>query len=42
MACSTLLTLTGGKLDGAEDVNKSFPSYFDVIKKLGAEVRLEK
>lgn len=42
MACSTLLTLTGGAIDGAEDVNKSFPSYFDVIKKLGAEVRLEK
>ena len=41
MACSTLLTLTGGELDGAEDVKKSFPSYFDVIKKLGASVRLK-
>ena len=36
MAMSTLLTLTGGEILGCEDVKKSFPSYFETIKKLGA------
>ena len=37
MAAATLLTLTGGELYGCEDVKKSFPSYFESIKKLGAK-----
>ncbi|MBQ7718101.1 MAG: 3-phosphoshikimate 1-carboxyvinyltransferase [Clostridia bacterium] len=40
MAFSTLLTVTGGKIDGAEAVKKSFPSYFNVLKELGANVTL--
>lgn len=40
MALSTLLTLTGGEIHGCEDVKKSFPSYFDTIKKLGARFTL--
>ena len=40
MACSTLLTLTGGEIEGCEDVRKSYPSYFETIKKLGAKVKL--
>lgn len=38
MALSTLLTLTGGELDGAEAVKKSLPEYFELLKSLGAEV----
>ena len=35
MALSALLTVTGGKINDAESVRKSFPEYFDVLKKLG-------
>ena len=38
MALSTLLSITGGVVDDAHAVQKSFPSYFDVIKKLGINV----
>ena len=38
MALSTLLTLTGGTIEGAEAVKKSLPDYFDLLKNLGAEV----
>ncbi len=38
MALSVLATLTGGTLDGAEVVKKSYPDFFDNIKKLGIEV----
>ena len=38
MALSVVLSMYGGKIYGAEAVNKSFPSYFEVIKKLGLEV----
>ena len=38
MALSTLLSVTGGEIDGAEAVKKSFPDYFSVIKGLGIEV----
>ena len=38
MALSTLLTLTGGEIVGAEAVKKSLPEYFELIKSLGAEV----
>ncbi len=41
MAASTLLTLTGGVLDGCEDVKKSFPSYFEKIRRLGASFTME-
>ena len=38
MALSTLLTVTGGKVDDAHAVKKSFPGYFELIKKLGIQV----
>ena len=41
MALSLLLTLTGGSIDGAEAVSKSFPSFFDKLKKLGITVECE-
>ncbi len=40
MACSTLLTLTGGELVGCEAVNKSYPSYFGAVGSLGAKVKI--
>ena len=40
MALSVLCSLTGGIIDGADAVSKSFPSFFDKIKSLGAEVKL--
>ena len=39
MAMAVLLTLTGGEIEGAEAVNKSFPDFFEKLKKLGIEVR---
>ena len=41
MALSTLLTLTGGNIEGAEAVKKSLPEYFDLLKSLGAEVNVD-
>ena len=38
MALSTLLSVTGGWIEGAEAVKKSYPDYFEVIKKLGIKV----
>ena len=38
MALSVLLTLTGGELDGAEAVSKSYPEFFESISALGIEV----
>lgn len=40
MALSVLCSVTGGEILGAEAVSKSFPSFFDKIKSLGAEVKL--
>ncbi len=40
MALSTLLTVTGGEIFGCEDVRKSYPSYFDAIRSLGAKVKI--
>ncbi|MBR5112577.1 MAG: 3-phosphoshikimate 1-carboxyvinyltransferase [Clostridia bacterium] len=40
MALSVLCTLTGGVIDGADAVSKSFPSFFENIKSLGAQVKL--
>ena len=39
MALSVLATVVGGEIDGAEAVNKSFPDFFDKLKKLGIEVQ---
>ena len=38
MALSSLLTLTGGEIEGAEAVRKSWPDYFKQLQKLGIEV----
>jgi len=35
MALSLLLTLTGGEIDGAEAVSKSFPDFFERLASLG-------
>lgn len=40
MALCTLLTVTGGEMQGAEAVAKSLPDYFDLLKSLGAEVSI--
>lgn len=39
MALSTLLSTTGGKIDDAHAVNKTFPKYFEEISKLGIKVK---
>lgn len=41
MSLATLCTITGGTIDGAECVKKSFPSYFDAIENLGIALRRE-
>jgi 5-enolpyruvylshikimate-3-phosphate synthase len=41
MTLATLCTVTGGTIDGAESVRKSFPKYFDVIESLGIQVTRE-
>ncbi len=41
MALSLILSKCGGVINGAESVRKSYPSFFDDIKNLGAEVNLE-
>jgi 3-phosphoshikimate 1-carboxyvinyltransferase len=41
MSLATLLTITGGTIDGAEAVKKSFPEYFDMIQALGAKLTIE-
>ncbi len=38
MALSILLTLTGGEIEGAEAITKSYPEFFRDIKALGIEV----
>ncbi len=35
MSLSVLLTATGGQIDGAEAVKKSYPAFFDDLKSLG-------
>lgn len=40
MALSVLAARVGGVIDGAEAVSKSFPDFFDVIKKLNVKVNL--
>ena len=41
MTLATLCTITGGTIDGCYAVNKSFPSYYETIQKLGIQVRIE-
>ena len=41
MTMATLCTMTGGTIEGAESVRKSFPNYYDVIRTLGLEVKRE-
>lgn len=38
MSLAVLMTKYGGVLDGAEAVKKSFPDFFDVMKRAGAKV----
>jgi 3-phosphoshikimate 1-carboxyvinyltransferase len=38
MALSILLTLTGGEIDGAEAVSKSYPAFFENLRELGINV----
>ena len=40
MAMSVLLSTLGGEIDGAEAVAKSYPSFFDDLKKLGIEANI--
>ena len=40
MALSVLLSVCGGKIEGAEAVNKSYPEFFLDIKKIGIEVEI--
>ena len=40
MALSVILSQTGGTVTGAEAVRKSYPRFFDDIKRLGAEVEV--
>ncbi len=40
MAMSVILSKTGGSIEGAEAVRKSYPHFFEDIKRLGAEVEL--
>jgi len=35
MSMATLLTVTGGQIEGVEAVRKSLPDYFDRVRKLG-------
>ena len=41
MAVSLLCSLVGGTITGAEAVAKSYPNFFEVIKALGIELRIE-
>lgn len=41
MALSLILSKCGGTIEGAQAVRKSYPGFFEVIKNLGAEVKIE-
>jgi len=40
MSLAVLLTLTGGEIEGAQAVRKSFPGFFDRLRELGIEVTI--
>ena len=39
MSLAVLLTLTGGTIEGAEAISKSFPHFFEGLSSLGIEVK---
>ena len=39
MSLAVLLMLTGGQIEGAQAVRKSFPDFFEKLKRLGIEVQ---
>ena len=41
MAMSLILSKIGGSIQGAEAIKKSYPGFFEDIKRLGAEVQLQ-
>ena len=41
MAMSVILSKIGGSIQGAEAIKKSYPGFFEDIKRLGAEVQLQ-
>lgn len=41
MALSLLCSVVGGTIIGADAVGKSYPDYFDVLKSLGIEMRID-
>ncbi len=41
MALSVILSVCGGAVEDAQAVKKSYPGFFEDIKKLGAEVKIE-
>ena len=40
MACAVALTVLGGEIEGCEAITKSYPSFFEDLKKVGTEVEL--
>lgn len=41
MTMAALCTITGGTIDGAESVRKSFPNYYETLEALGIQVTRE-
>ena len=41
MALSVLATRTGGMIEGAEAISKSYPGFFDALRGLGVEVKTD-
>ena len=41
MALTILCSITGGVIDGAEAVRKSYPNYFDALSSIGLEAEYE-
>ena len=41
MSLAVLLLLTGGQIEGAQAVRKSFPDFFEKLKQLGIEVQTD-
>ena len=39
LSLSVLLTLTGGEIEGAEVIAKSYPKFFDDLSSIGIEVK---
>lgn len=41
MALSLLCSVVGGTIEGAESVAKSYPDYFDILRRLSIDVRID-